>query len=58
MNQEEFNGWFNLFRNMLCILCIICAYTFAFVQPIKSIAFTLLATFLALGNMQITTRRP
>lgn len=51
MTHNEFNENMNMLKNIIFIGCIICAYVFAFTQPIKSIAFTLLAALLGLTDM-------
>ena len=53
MTMQEFSETINGLKNVVFIGCILCAYVFAFTQPIKSIAFTLLGALLELVNMKI-----
>jgi hypothetical protein len=55
MTQKEVDVLVNFTKNIMSINCVTCAFVFAFTQPLKSIAFTLLGTLFALSNMQINT---
>jgi hypothetical protein len=57
MNDKKINSNINGIKNILCLFCFICALITAFINPFKSIAFTLLTTLIALGNAQININK-